>query len=513
MPTFITGAGILVLSSIVLGLFSVFVRRQKIGYQGFLSGPGDLRISGAGVPVPDPAQIMADISKEEVKSTAALGAQISASIEETDFTGLGAARPIMRHVTTYLFGDDLYEESYPVESPARGSLGEVGVSLLESVTLGEAKNVVAIELWLFDMTDGSTSRKILVTPEASKNPKIRERLEPKGEVVAIEPDDLVSLDSASMRLRAKVVDLAVKQSPPVPGVFYERLILDIAVWESGETPLPIAIRDAQVEAEEPAGSESEGDVGGPAEVPQQQVRANYLVEYPERLFVRQTAKVRVTIPGGKKVKTRKKTEASERRRGEPGTLSFTHQLAQSHAEGEPDYPQVGIGLMFNPEEIYAPTTNQTVRLIPGEPLELEFLIKPLRAETVVMNVDFHHIGKSYVPEKQLEVTETKDTRTGEVIAVSTRTAPDRYTEAITQLGAETLSIHSVSFLGLGAGAFQALIYLIGLILSGTLVAWAALVVGFQFWNDIYVTAGGALLAMVLLWLIQRRGGGKGKPKR
>lgn len=156
--------------------------------------------------------------------------QINRSAEKTDFAGLGLAKPITQNMTTYVLGDDLYDESFSIDSPAGEFLGEYGVGVSETMGVGEPKKVTAVEIWLFDKNDIKTATKVLMSAHAYADPNIRARLEAKGELVPVQPQGQVVLETATLQLLATVVDLEYGRGNLPDKSYFERITLELAIW-------------------------------------------------------------------------------------------------------------------------------------------------------------------------------------------------------------------------------------------------------------------------------------------
>ncbi|MFZ5856041.1 MAG: hypothetical protein ACOYZ6_04355 [Chloroflexota bacterium] len=156
--------------------------------------------------------------------------QINRSVEKTDFAGLGLAKPITQNMTTYVLGDDLYDESFSIDSPAGEFLGEYGVGVSETMGVGEPKKVTAVEIWLFDKNDIKTATKVLMSAHAYADPNIRARLEAKGELVPVQPQGQVVLETATLQLLATVVDLEYGRGNLPDKSYFERITLELAIW-------------------------------------------------------------------------------------------------------------------------------------------------------------------------------------------------------------------------------------------------------------------------------------------
>jgi hypothetical protein len=158
------------------------------------------------------------------------GAEISRQVEKTDFQSLGLAPPITQTMTTYVLGDDLYDESFSIDTSGGEFLGEYGVGVSETIGVGEPKKVAALEIWLFDKNDIKTATKVLMTEHAYNDPNIRARLEPTGELVVVKPQEQVLLETATLQLLATVVDMEYGTGAMPQRSFFERITLELAVW-------------------------------------------------------------------------------------------------------------------------------------------------------------------------------------------------------------------------------------------------------------------------------------------
>jgi len=158
------------------------------------------------------------------------GAEISRQVEKTNYQSLGIASPITQIVTTYMHGDDLYDESSAINSAGGEFLGEYGVGISDIVGVGTPKKVAALEIWLFDKNDIKTATKVLMSEHAYNDPTIRARLEPKGELVVVKPQEEVLLETATLQLLAKVVDVEYGKSAMPQNSYFEQLVIELAVW-------------------------------------------------------------------------------------------------------------------------------------------------------------------------------------------------------------------------------------------------------------------------------------------
>ncbi|HEX2994632.1 MAG TPA: hypothetical protein VHP14_07405 [Anaerolineales bacterium] len=158
------------------------------------------------------------------------GAELSRQVEKTDFQSLGLAPPITQTMTTYVLGDDLYDESFSIDTGGGEFLGEYGVGVSETIGVGEPKKVAALEIWLFDKNDIKTATKVLMSEHAYNDPNIRARLEPKGELVVVKPQEQVLLETATLQLLATIVDMDYGTGAMPQKSYFERITLELAVW-------------------------------------------------------------------------------------------------------------------------------------------------------------------------------------------------------------------------------------------------------------------------------------------
>ncbi len=114
--------------------------------------------------------------------------------------------------TTYNLGDESYDVSYSVESSTGEFLGECGISALETLDTGQPDNVAAFEVWLFDKNDVRTETKIWMSERAYGDALLRERLTDKGELVKADKSQIITLETANLRLAAAITELAYESN-------------------------------------------------------------------------------------------------------------------------------------------------------------------------------------------------------------------------------------------------------------------------------------------------------------
>lgn len=151
--------------------------------------------------------------------------------EWTDYESIGTEAPMVQFMASYRIGDDLFDDSFSIDSPSGEFLGECGVGISETIGVGEPKRVTAFEVWLFDKNDIQTVTKVIMSAHAFLDEATRQRLAAKGEPVLAEPGNELVLETQSLRLVARVVDMGYGDGALPENSFFDRLLLELAVWE------------------------------------------------------------------------------------------------------------------------------------------------------------------------------------------------------------------------------------------------------------------------------------------
>ena len=138
--------------------------------------------------------------------------------------------PLAQFMTTYRLSDDLYDESFSIDSPTGEFLGECGVGIAETIGVGEPKKVTALEIWLFDKNDIQTITKVLMSEHAFNDQTIKQRLTSKGEVILVKPGQRFIVETATLQMEARVIDMIYGRGPLPENSFFSRLTLEISVW-------------------------------------------------------------------------------------------------------------------------------------------------------------------------------------------------------------------------------------------------------------------------------------------
>jgi len=138
--------------------------------------------------------------------------------------------PVAQFMTTYMMGDDLYDDSFSIDAPTGEFLGECGVGISDTVGVGEPKRVSAFEVWLFDKNDIQTVTKVVMSEHVYEDNKTRMRLESKGEPILAEPGKVILLETATLQLEARIVDMEYGVGAAPDQSFFQRVTLELSIW-------------------------------------------------------------------------------------------------------------------------------------------------------------------------------------------------------------------------------------------------------------------------------------------
>lgn len=141
-----------------------------------------------------------------------------------------AAKPIGRFMTTYTLGDDVYDETFSIDSADGNLLGECGMGISETIGVGDPKKVTAFEVWLFDKNDIRTVTKVLMSEHAFRDEALKSRLAAKGEPVSALAGETLSLETATLVVTARIVDMAYGGGALPPSSFFERMTIELLAF-------------------------------------------------------------------------------------------------------------------------------------------------------------------------------------------------------------------------------------------------------------------------------------------
>ncbi len=404
------------------------------------------------------------------ESAAAKGALITAALQPTDFRSLGLP-PMAQGVTTYVFGDDLFDESFSITDASGDLLAEMGVAVSEGVDWEDGKNIVAFELWLFDAKSGETNAQILLTPAGFETAAIRRRFEKQGHVNAATNDLWLTLQSKNITVRARVVNVKIRPDTDVPDIIFERLIIEMAAWPNDGSAPVIGLED--MPDTEPVALEPDIEtpptklVAAGPHIYQQKIEASYTVEYASRVYLGQP--FTVVVQFGTPDSQRKAHATIKRRSGsnekDVGVeqVTFTHETYQEPTILPQFEPEVQINVRGSEFEFQIPIQQRSFKLRNGLGTRLEFDVKPLDTGSLLLLVETVYLGQKYVPERELGTTIMKNPETGEVESMSTRKAPSGYYSDPQTVARETLNVRVQTILGFQPGALNFLTWFLGLL--------------------------------------------------
>jgi hypothetical protein len=172
-----------------------------------------------------------DLSLEAEEEAAGISTQTRSAEQagETD-------EPLERFVTTYEMGNEVFEDSFTVNSPGGEFLGECGVGISEPIGVGGQKKVTAFEIWLFDRKPSRTSTVVLMSRHAFQRDDLRASLAPRGKPVLAEEGADFWLETPGLQLRVVIRDLRYGKGPLPEQSFFESLTLQMEVWAKTVKP-------------------------------------------------------------------------------------------------------------------------------------------------------------------------------------------------------------------------------------------------------------------------------------
>lgn len=147
---------------------------------------------------------------------------------------LGQEKPAAQFMTTYMFGDDLFDDSFTFDAPNGEFLGECGLSIGDTIGVGEPKKISAFEVWLFDKNDVETVTKVVMSAHVFDDLNLRQRMESRGEPILAEPAKQIILETATLRLEARIVDMSYGTIPLPESSYFQRLTMELVVWQKNK---------------------------------------------------------------------------------------------------------------------------------------------------------------------------------------------------------------------------------------------------------------------------------------
>lgn len=156
--------------------------------------------------------------------------RLNREADRTDFAADGVDVPIAQFMTTYKLGNNFYDDSFSIDSPAGEFLGECGVGISETIGVGDPKKVTALEVWLFDKNDIQTVTKVIMSAHGFEDAGLRQKLSAKGDPVLATIGDQIELETATLVLAARIVDMEYAAGALPEKSHFDRITIELAVW-------------------------------------------------------------------------------------------------------------------------------------------------------------------------------------------------------------------------------------------------------------------------------------------
>lgn len=139
--------------------------------------------------------------------------------------------PLAQYMATYRSGDDLFDDSFSIDSPQGEFMGECGVGISETIGVGDPKKVAAFEVWLFDKNDIQTVTKVLMSAHTFEDETARQRMAAKGEPSQAEIGKEVVLETQALQLVARVADMKYGEAALPSDSFFDQFTIELAIWK------------------------------------------------------------------------------------------------------------------------------------------------------------------------------------------------------------------------------------------------------------------------------------------
>jgi len=153
---------------------------------------------------------------------------IAQSVTDTEDAERGA--PLARFMTTFLLGDDMYDDSFGIDDANGDFLGECGMGISDIIGVGDPKKVCAFEIWIFDKNDVRTVTKVLMSEDTFGDESKRASLAPKGDPVLADSGKGIVLETASLYVNARIVDMQYGGGALPQNSFFNQLTLELSAW-------------------------------------------------------------------------------------------------------------------------------------------------------------------------------------------------------------------------------------------------------------------------------------------
>ncbi len=162
----------------------------------------------------------------------ALAIEEAARGRATNFEVLGELPPLVHEFSTFVNGDTHFDESFAIELDNGTFLGQCGMGPSEAISRYDREKIAAFEVWLFDKNDLKTVTTVLLSEHAYDDPTLKAKLHSKGDLLLAEPDAAAVLETKSLRVQMRVLDMQYGFSDTLPPrSFFEHIVVEIAAWQ------------------------------------------------------------------------------------------------------------------------------------------------------------------------------------------------------------------------------------------------------------------------------------------
>lgn len=138
---------------------------------------------------------------------------------------------IGQFMASYRHGDEMFDDSFSIDSPSGEFLGECGIGISETVGVGDPKKVTAFDIWLFDKNDIQTVTKVLMSNSAFNDSELRQQVAAKGEPVRVELGGRTALETQTLSMVAEVIDMTYGEGHVPQEGFFERLVVEFRITQ------------------------------------------------------------------------------------------------------------------------------------------------------------------------------------------------------------------------------------------------------------------------------------------
>jgi hypothetical protein len=90
-------------------------------------------------PKPIVAGIPTSVGAAGVTHAGRVAVKRAVAEQKTDFVAAGEVAPVSQYMSTYILGDDLYDDSFSIETPSGEFLGECGSGISETIGVGDPR--------------------------------------------------------------------------------------------------------------------------------------------------------------------------------------------------------------------------------------------------------------------------------------------------------------------------------------------------------------------------------------